>query len=148
MGIFQSTQAKQQNPNAKPSNLQDLPLELQYKIFEFLDYPSALFLTATCRFFHHNSSKTPLEFQSVADKELFFLKAENFCHNVGNLGYACFKCFEIKSYREFARKQVSGDRRKGGGCAYRRFCVDCGLIYNIYARGSRVRKADGRTIVV
>lgn len=145
MGVLQSTQAMGQYPDTNLDDLQRLPLELQHKIFGFLDYPSALFLTATCRSLR-DSPKRPLSFQSVADKESFLVQAENFPHHVVNLEYACFRCHCIRPYKQFAKNQVSGKRNKLRERCKMRFCIDCGLTNNIYIRGSRVRKADGTTI--
>ena len=126
------------------ASLLALPLELQWKIFELLDYPSALFLTATCHSIQ-SSPKNPLSFQSSNDKRTFLGDAEKFPHNGER--YACFRCNSIKEHDQFSVKQVTKKRDKGNDQSVSRFCIDCGLSKGIYSGGKQVVRADGLGLV-
>lgn len=128
------------NVRTGPPTLQTIPLELQWKIFRYLDYQSAVFLTAaSC--FYKSSPKPPLSFQSSADKLKFVTAAENFIQNTDR--YVCFSCREIKPHDQFAMKQVTKKRNKGGTQSRSRFCLDCGL--RAYTAGQQVQKTNGDT---
>ena len=72
-----------------PTRLLVLPRELLWEIYKFLDYPSALFLTATCRFIR-TARITPLMFQQDSARIAFIDVAEKFPqHNKGG-GFAPF----------------------------------------------------------
>jgi len=121
------------------ANLLNLPLELQWKIFELLDYPSALYLTATCHSIKY-SPKNPLSFQAPNDKRAFLFEAEGFPQH--SQGYACFKCGVVKPRDQFSVRQVTKKRGKGNVQSFSRFCIDCGLSKGIYSRGQQVQKTD------
>jgi hypothetical protein len=71
------------------ASLQTPPLKLQWKIFELLDYPSALFLSATCNSII-SFRWTPLMFQKSGAREAFINLAQKFPqHNKGG-GFAPF----------------------------------------------------------
>lgn len=123
--------------------LQTLPVELQWKIFEFLDYPSALSLSATCRSLYF-SPRRPLSFQSIADKNAFLVTAENFeQHWICNKSYACFHCSTMKPRAHFSKSQTSGlyNRYRPRGTS--RFCLDCGVASGYYPPGHKVRTRGG-----
>lgn len=130
--------------NRTRASLLALPLELQWKIFELLDYLSALFLTATCRSIQ-SSPKHPLSFQSIHDRQAFLGDAEKFSQH--DQRYACFLCDTMKPHDEFSVKQVTKKRDKGNVQSFCRFCIDCGLSKGIYSAGQQVVRADGLGLV-
>jgi hypothetical protein len=80
------------------ASLQTLPPKFQWKIFGLLDYPSALFLTATCRTIRFTRT-TPLMFQKRGAGVAFIHVAEKFPqHNKGG-GFAPFLWRSVESHR-------------------------------------------------
>jgi hypothetical protein len=78
----QATEAKNRSDSTRAS-LQTLPPEIQWKIFGLLDYPSALFPTATCNSIR-SARRTPLMFQKSGARVAFIHAAEKFPqHNRG-----------------------------------------------------------------
>jgi hypothetical protein len=128
------------NMHPGPPTLQTIPLELQWKIFESLDYQSAVFLTATSHFYK-SSPKSPLSFKSSAERLAFLTAAENFPQNKDR--YGCFSCQTIKPHDQFAIKQITKKYKKRNARSGARFCLDCGVSKNIYTRGQQVQKSDG-----
>jgi hypothetical protein len=124
------------------ASLQTLPLELQWQIYELLDYPSALFLASTCQSIR-SSPKNPLTFNSNNNRAMFMSVAEHLPQHSNRRGYACFRCNVVKPRDHFSVTQVLKKRDKGNVQSFCRFCIDCGLSKNIYSRGQQVQKADG-----
>lgn len=124
------------------SGLGILPLDLQWKIFELLDYKSARRLTATCRFFR-SSPRNPLSFQSKADRDGFLYDAEYFLQHVIDQSFACFHCSTIKPRHAFSEDQVTRNNSKCRAPIGARFCMDCGESKRLYTPGQRIVKTDG-----
>ncbi|KAH0344161.1 N-myristoyl transferase, partial [Aureobasidium melanogenum] len=120
------------NMHPGPPTLQTIPLELQWKIFESLDYQSARFLTATSHFYK-SSPKSPLSFKSSAERLAFLTAAENFPQNKDR--FVCFSCQTIKPHDQFGIRQTLKKYKKGNVRSGSRFCLDCGV--NKYTRGQR-----------
>lgn len=126
--------------------LQTLPVELAWKIFELLNFPSALFLSATCRSLHF-SPRSPVSFQSIADKNAFLVDAEHFDQHWGK-NLACCHCSSMKPKEQFSKSQSQGlyNRYRARGTS--RFCLDCGVASEYYLPGHKVRSRGGASRLV
>jgi hypothetical protein len=138
-----------QEDHSSRITLQTLPVELQWKIFELLDFPSALFLSATCRSFHF-SPKSPVSFQSIADKNAFLVDAEHFDqHWQWDKNYACYHCSSMKPKEQFSKSQSQGlyNRYRARGTS--RFCLNYGVASEYYLPGHKVRlRGGGRHLII
>lgn len=126
------------------ASFQALPTELHWKIFDYLDYASALFLSETCHVIH---IRDPLRLQSPFDKQDFLSVAENYAQHFTRTRtarrYACFYCNTIKPRIQFAKDMVKGPYNKNRPWTRSRYCLDCGARQGFYGAGERVRRTDG-----
>lgn len=122
------------------ASFQALPVELHWKVFEYLDYASALFLGATCRVIQ---ARAPMQFQSTTNKNDFLFVAENYAQHLVARRYACFYCNTIEPRIKFAKDMVRGPYNKKRPYTRSRFCLDCGTREGFYDAGEKVRRTDG-----
>lgn len=104
-----------------------LPGELQNQIFDYLDYPSAIFLAATNRYFR--SIIDPVALVSDEDKICFLKYAESYMVEDLGVEMACLKCFKIRGIGCFdvvdPRSIDPLDRRSDLRTWERLTCTDC-----------------------
>lgn len=129
-----------QRPLNTRASFQALPVELHWKVFEYLNYASALFLGATCRVIQ---ARDPMQFQSIADKHDFLFVAENYAQHLIARRYTCFYCNTIKPRKQFAKDMVRGPYNKKRPYTRSCFCLDCGAKEGFYEPGEKVRRTDG-----
>lgn len=118
---------------AAVSRLLNLPGELQDQVVDYLSFPDNVNLKNSCRHFHAAIPKLAHEQLLVA--ELTDLATEKDV-------YTCRYCLRLRSGPRFADTMLKAKKRRGGGEACKRFCVDCGIFpgpgITCYSRGDRI----------
>ncbi|KAK7524883.1 hypothetical protein IWZ03DRAFT_411615 [Phyllosticta citriasiana] len=119
-----------------------LPGELQNQIFLNLDYPSAILLSRTNRYFRQvvRPSSPPTDAEKLALIQLVEMIYGHFFQD-----FACTSCFRLKCREEFGVAQIK-NRTKGSiwnPQSRERFCLDCGINRGFYATAWRIKVFDG-----
>ncbi|EEP78192.1 predicted protein [Uncinocarpus reesii 1704] len=137
-------------------NLPNSPVEIILQISNYLTYASRFALTLTCKEIYF---KTTDPNQLVPSARLTtimpntkaydiedLLEIERwpvyttFDHGLRELNcFACHLCLKIRSAGQFSNAMMKGKRGKFGGLSADRFCIDCGVYYKRYARGTTMR---------
>ncbi|KAK8195698.1 uncharacterized protein BKA78DRAFT_310422 [Phyllosticta capitalensis] len=121
-----------------------LPVDLQLKIYHSLDYPSAIFLAATSRFYR--SVVYPSTLIPRNEKIRFIQLAENFPQHTSVVGVPCFGCFRVKKLSGFYHSYVTGKmgkhypRKKGR--EPHRSCLECGKVREVHAHNARMESVS------
>ena len=119
-----------------PASLRSLPVELDLKVFNYLDYASSLYLMQTCRQFYellHDAVHPASGWRDYRSSNSAFcegrqnlvVRAQSFPRNRRAGRLVCFYCLRLLPRAVFGKQQVRfpASFYKGG-----RFCMMCGAL--------------------
>lgn len=132
-----------QAENTSP-NFLSLPAELHNQIIGEMDFPSALNLSKTNRYFRRTVDATNKPVPYGFCRELDHL---SFCRQFRN-HFVCYKCRCIKSSTAFVKKQIKKKRDVLSGDHLKRSCFDCSVSRGDFYEGHQVMAPDGKVYCI
>lgn len=120
-------------------NFLSLPAELHNQIVGEMDFPSALNLSKTNRYFRRTVDATYKPIPHGFCRELDKLSS---CRQFRN-HFVCYKCRCIKPSTAFVKKQIKKKRGVLHGDHRKRSCFDCSVSRGAFDEGHQVMAPDG-----
>ena len=115
-----------------------LPQELKDMIFKRLDYPSAIFLAATNRHYHHADGPVSLISTSQKTEFLKFAEEKYRQHTRYPPNYACFHCYKIKPRERFHLREILWSNSFTILKSEDRVCLACGFEKQVYSVNTKI----------
>ena len=119
-----------------PANLDSLPRELHYLIFDLLDYGTSISLSQTSRLFR--TTVSPQKCTTI-DKQIFVFRAERFQSIRRQSMLGCYYCYRVLPSLEFSDYDHVPTRHDPNGILEPRACFGCSVRERLLVEGDAER---------